>query len=82
MTVEPGLAAVSARGYTVTEADTAAALGSGEVPLLAIPAVLAPPNRPPWRLPFSRFRSRKAMWCRAVNSFRMSRWATHALGIR
>jgi fluoroacetyl-CoA thioesterase len=39
MTLEPGLEA-SFR-YTVTEADTAAALGSGEVPVLATPRVLA-----------------------------------------
>jgi fluoroacetyl-CoA thioesterase len=39
MTLEPGLEA--AFGYTVTEADTAAALGSGEVPVLATPRVLA-----------------------------------------
>jgi fluoroacetyl-CoA thioesterase len=37
--VEPGLRA--AFGYTVTEADTAAAVGSGEVPVLATPRVLA-----------------------------------------
>jgi fluoroacetyl-CoA thioesterase len=39
MTLEPGLRA--AFQYTVTEADTAAALGSGEVPVLATPRVLA-----------------------------------------
>ena len=39
MTLEPGLQA--AFGYTVTEADTAAAIGSGEVPVLATPRVLA-----------------------------------------
>jgi fluoroacetyl-CoA thioesterase len=39
MTLEPGLAA--GFGYTVTEADTAAALGSGEVPVLATPRVVA-----------------------------------------
>ena len=39
MTLEPGLRA--ALRYTVTEADTAAALGSGEVPVLATPRVLA-----------------------------------------
>ena len=39
MTLEPGLEA--AFGYTVTEADTAAAIGSGEVPVLATPRVLA-----------------------------------------
>jgi fluoroacetyl-CoA thioesterase len=39
MTLEPGLAA--AFRYTVTEADTAVALGSGEVPVLATPRVLA-----------------------------------------
>jgi hypothetical protein len=39
MTLEPGLEA--AFRYTVTEADTAAALGSGEVPVLATPRVLA-----------------------------------------
>jgi fluoroacetyl-CoA thioesterase len=36
--VEPGLQA--AFGYTVTEADTAVAVGSGEVPVLATPRVL------------------------------------------
>jgi fluoroacetyl-CoA thioesterase len=39
MTLEPGLEA--AFRYTVTEADTATALGSGEVPVLATPRVLA-----------------------------------------
>jgi fluoroacetyl-CoA thioesterase len=39
MTLEPGLAA--AFRYTVTGADTAAAVGSGEVPVLATPRVLA-----------------------------------------
>src|SRR5919204_6464969 len=39
MTLEPGLEA--AFRYTVTGADTAAALGSGEVPVLATPRVLA-----------------------------------------
>jgi hypothetical protein len=39
MTLEPGLEA-SFR-YTVTEADTAAAVGSGDVPVLATPRVLA-----------------------------------------
>jgi fluoroacetyl-CoA thioesterase len=39
MALEPGLEA--AFRYTVTEADTAAALGSGEVPVLATPRVLA-----------------------------------------
>ena len=39
MTLEPGLQA--AFRCTVTEADTAAALGSGEVPVLATPRVLA-----------------------------------------
>jgi len=39
MTLEPGLRA--AFRCTVTEADTAAALGSGEVPVLATPRVLA-----------------------------------------
>ena len=39
MTLEPGLEATFR--YTVTEADTAAALGSGEVPVLATPRVLA-----------------------------------------
>jgi predicted thioesterase len=39
MTLEPGLAATFR--YTVTEADTAVALGSGEVPVLATPRVLA-----------------------------------------
>jgi fluoroacetyl-CoA thioesterase len=39
MTLEPGLQA--AFRYTVTEADTAAAVGSGEVPVLATPRVLA-----------------------------------------
>ena len=39
MTLEPGLQA--AFGHTVTEADTAAAIGSGEVPVLATPRVLA-----------------------------------------
>jgi fluoroacetyl-CoA thioesterase len=39
MTLEPGLAATFR--YTVTEADTAVALGSGEVPALATPRVLA-----------------------------------------
>jgi fluoroacetyl-CoA thioesterase len=38
MTLEPGLAA--AFRYTVTEADTAAAVGSGEVPVLATVAFL------------------------------------------
>jgi fluoroacetyl-CoA thioesterase len=39
MTLEPGLEAAFA--YTVTEADTAVAVGSGEVPVLATPRVLA-----------------------------------------
>jgi fluoroacetyl-CoA thioesterase len=39
MTLEPGLEATFP--YTVTEADTAAAVGSGEVPVLATPRVLA-----------------------------------------
>jgi fluoroacetyl-CoA thioesterase len=39
MALEPGLEA--AFRYTVTEADTAAAVGSGEVPVLATPRVLA-----------------------------------------
>jgi fluoroacetyl-CoA thioesterase len=39
MTLEPGLRA--AFRYAVTEADTAVALGSGEVPVLATPRVLA-----------------------------------------
>ena len=39
MTLEPGLQA--AFRHTVTEADTAAAIGSGEVPMLATPRVLA-----------------------------------------
>jgi hypothetical protein len=39
MTLEPGLEA--AFGDTGTEADTAAAVGSGEVPVLATPRVLA-----------------------------------------
>lgn len=39
MTLEPGLQA--AFPYTVAEADTAAAVGSGEVPVLATPRVLA-----------------------------------------
>jgi fluoroacetyl-CoA thioesterase len=39
MTLEPGLRA--AFHYTVTGADTAAAVGSGEVPVLATPRVLA-----------------------------------------
>ena len=39
MTLEAGLAA--AFRYTVTEADTAAAVGSGEVAVLATPRVLA-----------------------------------------
>jgi fluoroacetyl-CoA thioesterase len=39
MTPEPGLEATFR--YTVTEADTAAAVGSGEVPVLATPRVLA-----------------------------------------
>ncbi len=39
MTLEPGLQA--AFRYTVTEADTAVALGSGQVPVLATPRVLA-----------------------------------------
>ena len=39
MTPEPGLRA--AFHYTVTGADTAAAVGSGEVPVLATPRVLA-----------------------------------------
>ena len=39
MALEPGLRA--AFRYTVTGADTAAAVGSGEVPMLATPRVLA-----------------------------------------
>jgi fluoroacetyl-CoA thioesterase len=39
MALEPGLEA--AFRYTVTEADTAAAVGSGEVPVLATPRALA-----------------------------------------
>jgi fluoroacetyl-CoA thioesterase len=39
MTLEPGLRA--AFRYTVTETDTAVAVGSGEVPVLATPRVLA-----------------------------------------
>jgi fluoroacetyl-CoA thioesterase len=39
MTLEPGRRA--AFRYTVTEADTAAAVGSGQVPVLATPRVLA-----------------------------------------
>jgi fluoroacetyl-CoA thioesterase len=39
MALAPGLQA--AFRYTVTEADTAAAVGSGEVPVLATPRVLA-----------------------------------------
>jgi fluoroacetyl-CoA thioesterase len=39
MTLEPGLEA--AFRYTVAEADTAAAVGSGDVPVLATPRVLA-----------------------------------------
>ena len=39
MTLEPGLEA--AFRYTVTEADTAAAVGSGDMPVLATPRVLA-----------------------------------------
>ena len=39
MTLEQGLQA--AFRHTVTEADTAAAIGSGEVPMLATPRVLA-----------------------------------------
>ena len=39
MTLEPGLQATFR--YTVAEADTAAALGSGEVPVLATPRALA-----------------------------------------
>jgi fluoroacetyl-CoA thioesterase len=39
MTLEPGLEATFR--YTVTEADTAAAVGSGQVPVLATPRVLA-----------------------------------------
>ena len=39
MRLEPGLQATFR--YTVAEADTAAALGSGEVPVLATPRVLA-----------------------------------------
>ena len=39
MTLEPGLQA--AFRYIMTEADTAAAVGSGEVPVLATPRVLA-----------------------------------------
>jgi predicted thioesterase len=39
MTLEPGLEATFS--YTVTGADTAAAVGSGEVPVLATPRVLA-----------------------------------------
>jgi fluoroacetyl-CoA thioesterase len=40
MTLEPGLRA--AFRHTVTGADTAVAVGSGEVPVLATPRVLAP----------------------------------------
>jgi fluoroacetyl-CoA thioesterase len=39
MSLDPGLEATFR--YTVTEADTAAAVGSGEVPVLATPRVLA-----------------------------------------
>ena len=39
MTLEPGLAATFR--YTVAEADTAVAVGSGEVPVLGTPRVLA-----------------------------------------
>lgn len=39
MTLEPGLAA--ALRYTVAEADTASAVGSGEMPVLGTPRVLA-----------------------------------------
>jgi fluoroacetyl-CoA thioesterase len=39
MTLEPGLTATFR--HTVTEADTAVAVGSGEVPVLATPRVLA-----------------------------------------
>jgi fluoroacetyl-CoA thioesterase len=39
MTLEPGLQA--GFSYTVTEADTAIAVGSGEVPVLATPRVVA-----------------------------------------
>jgi fluoroacetyl-CoA thioesterase len=39
MTLEPGRGATFR--YTVTDADTAAAVGSGEVPVLATPRVLA-----------------------------------------
>jgi fluoroacetyl-CoA thioesterase len=39
MSLDPGLEATFR--YTVTEADTAAAIGSGEVPVLATPRVLA-----------------------------------------
>jgi fluoroacetyl-CoA thioesterase len=39
MSLDPGLEATFR--YTVTEADTAAAAGSGEVPVLATPRVLA-----------------------------------------
>jgi fluoroacetyl-CoA thioesterase len=39
MTLEPGLEATFR--HTVTEADTAAAVGSGELPVLATPRVLA-----------------------------------------
>jgi fluoroacetyl-CoA thioesterase len=39
MTLEPGLEATFR--YTVTQADTAATVGSGEVPVLATPRVLA-----------------------------------------
>jgi fluoroacetyl-CoA thioesterase len=39
MTLEPGRRATFR--YVVTDADTAAAVGSGEVPVLATPRVLA-----------------------------------------
>jgi hypothetical protein len=44
MTLEPGLPA--AFRYTVTEDETAAALGSGEVPVLATPALPSGHRRP------------------------------------
>jgi hypothetical protein len=46
MTLEPGLAA--AFGYTMTEADTAAAIGSGQVPVLATRGCWPWPSGPPW----------------------------------
>jgi hypothetical protein len=45
MTLEPGLEATFR--HTVTEADTAAAVGSGEVPVLATPRCSPSPSERP-----------------------------------